>query len=73
MADQTVDARGLSCPEPVLLSKQAIDGISSGTIDVLVDTVTSRENVARMARKLSCTVETRDGERGGFILHIKKG
>ena len=43
-----------------------------GTIDVLVDTVTSRENVTRMARKLSCSVETTDGERGGFILHIKK-
>ena len=49
MADKTVDARGLSCPEPVLLAKQAIDSLDTGTIEVIVDTVTSRENVSRMA------------------------
>ena len=73
MADKTVDARGLSCPEPVLLVKRAVDGIGAGTIDVLVDSVTSCENVTRMAESLSCTVETTERNDGSFMLVVKKG
>jgi TusA-related sulfurtransferase len=43
-----VDARGLSCPQPVILAKKAIEA-ARFPIEVLVDTVTSRENVRRMA------------------------
>ena len=46
----TVDARGLSCPQPVILSKKAIEA-GQFPIQVLVETVTSRENVRRMAEK----------------------
>jgi TusA-related sulfurtransferase len=73
MADKTVDARGLSCPEPVLLAKHAIASIDNGSIEVMVDTVTSRENVTRMAETLSCTVEATESADGGFVLHIRKG
>ncbi len=72
MADQTVDARGLSCPEPVLLAKKAIEGLSSGTIEVLVDTVTSKENVTRMASTLSCAVRATEADDGSFVLSIGK-
>lgn len=72
MADKTVDARGLSCPEPVLLAKKAIDGLAGGTIEVLVDTATGMENVSRMANTLSCTVEVTDGDDGNFVLSITK-
>ncbi len=52
----TVDARGLSCPQPVILANQAI---SKGQfpVEVIVDTVTSRENVRRMAERQGTTVE----------------
>ena len=50
-----IDARGLSCPQPVILSKQAIQA-GQFPIDVLVDSVTSRENVRRMAEKAGCKV-----------------
>lgn len=73
MADKTVDARGLSCPEPVLLTKQAIESIDNGTIEVMVDTVTSRENITRMAETLSCAVQATESGDGGFVLNIKKG
>ncbi len=46
----TVDARGLSCPQPVILSKKAIEA-GQFPIQVIVETVTSRENVRRMAEK----------------------
>jgi TusA-related sulfurtransferase len=55
----TVDARGLSCPQPVILARKAIQaGIFP--IEVLVETVTSRENVRRAAEKLGCTVQVEE-------------
>ena len=52
----TVDARGLSCPQPVILARNAIKSAEL-PIEVLVETVTSRENVRRAAEKLGCTVQ----------------
>ena len=45
-----VDARGLSCPQPVIQTKKAIQA-GQFPIEVLVDTATSRQNVSRMAEK----------------------
>jgi tRNA 2-thiouridine synthesizing protein A len=45
----TVDARGLSCPQPVLMTMEAIKVEKSGQIVILVDTETSKENVVRAA------------------------
>jgi len=51
----TVDARGLSCPQPVILTRKAIK-TGEFPIEVLVETATSRENVRRAERKLGCRV-----------------
>ncbi|NLY55330.1 MAG: SirA family protein [Firmicutes bacterium] len=45
-----VDARGLSCPEPVLLTKQAMDEIGQGSFEVLVDNQTACFNVSRVCK-----------------------
>lgn len=66
----TVDARGLSCPQPVMLAKQAIDK-GQFPIEVLVDTVTSRENVRRLAERFGLKVQVEpSGE--GFKLTLQK-
>jgi len=47
---KTVDARGLSCPQPVLMT---LDEIKAGTEEelvVLVDNDASKENVSRAAK-----------------------
>lgn len=44
----TVDARGLSCPEPVIMTKNAMES-REAAYEVLVDNPTSRENVTRYA------------------------
>jgi tRNA 2-thiouridine synthesizing protein A len=37
MADQTLDAKGLNCPLPILRAKKALQGMSAGsTLEVLV-------------------------------------
>jgi tRNA 2-thiouridine synthesizing protein A len=55
----TVDARGYSCPQPVILTRNAIK-TGDFPIEVLVETVTSRENVRRAAEKLGCTVQVEE-------------
>jgi TusA-related sulfurtransferase len=45
----TIDARGLSCPQPVLLTLEAMKKKAAGQLTVLVDTDTSKENVLRAA------------------------
>ncbi len=70
MSEQAVDARGLSCPQPVILSRQALQRLESGdTIEVLVDTATSRDNVKRSAENMGCQVEiTQEGEEFRLII-----
>ncbi len=66
-----VDARGLPCPQPVINTKKALEGIEEGTVTVLVDSAESRENVQRFAQSQGCQVEIT--ERGGvFCLAITK-
>jgi len=55
-----VDAKGLSCPQPILETRKALSKIKEGTVEVLVDTVTSRENVARFARNQGWNVHMED-------------
>ena len=45
----TIDVRGLSCPQPVLLTLDNIKKQNSGEMEILVDTETSKENVSRAA------------------------
>ena len=55
----TVDARGLSCPQPVILTRRAIQA-GQFPIEVLVETVTSRENVQRVAEKAGLRVRVEE-------------
>jgi tRNA 2-thiouridine synthesizing protein A len=72
MSDQLVDARGLSCPQPVILSRNAVEKLKGGgTVEVLVDTVTSRDNVRRAVENVGCSVEIQE-EGDEFRLIIKK-
>jgi len=55
---QTIDARGLSCPEPVLRTRRAIQSLAAGEeILVLVESATSRENVRRAAASMGCSAD----------------
>jgi tRNA 2-thiouridine synthesizing protein A len=55
-----VDARGLSCPVPVVKTEQAMESNPSDEITVLVDSNVAKENITRLAesKKYSIEVET---------------
>lgn len=69
---QTIDASGLSCPQPVQLFLQAVKAAPDGEFIVIVDNEASRENVSRAARTRGFTVEPQDMDGGLCRLAIHK-
>ncbi len=65
-----IDARGLSCPEPVIMTRKAMM-TKENEYDIIVDNPTSKENVTRFAEHqgYNVTVTEKDGE---YTLSIKK-
>lgn len=65
-----VDARGLSCPMPLVLTKKALDK-NNGTVYVTVNDPVTRDNVKTFAetRKYNVCVKS-DGD--DYILIIEK-
>lgn len=67
---RTVDARGLPCPQPVILTRDALR--ESDEVTTIVDNETACHNVHRMARKEGCAVEVEERD-DGIYLHIIRG
>ena len=67
---KTIDARGLSCPEPVIMTRKALLS-GEQSYEVLVDNPASRENVTRYAEHqgYSVSVTEQDGE---YTLSLRK-
>jgi len=68
----TVDARGFSCPQPVLMTLEEIKKVEKGEIEVLVDTDTSKENVSRAAESQGWQVKDIQPESEGYLVRIAK-
>jgi len=58
----TVDARGLACPQPVLLAKKAT--AENEEVIVLVDNEIAVENIRRLAAKAACAFSVTEREGG---------
>jgi len=67
--DTTVDARGLSCPQPVLMT---MNEVNKGKIFVLVDTDTSKENVSRAAESQGWLVKDVQEDGEGYKITISR-
>ena len=58
-----VDARGYSCPMPVVMVQKAVKNDTPNTLEVLVDNTCSVENVTRFANNQGYQVTTvREGD-----------
>lgn len=54
--ENIVDARGQSCPMPVIMTKKALEGIEEGKLVVIVDNEVSKDNVLKFAKSSGCEV-----------------
>lgn len=61
-----VDARGLACPQPVLLTKKEADS-GELKITVIVDNDTAKQNVTKFGTKLQYDIKSENKEDGIYI------
>ncbi|MCI8721566.1 MAG: recombinase [Oscillospiraceae bacterium] len=66
-----VDARGYSCPTPVIMVQKAVRDGAPATLEVAVDNQCSVENVTRFARNAGYQVQVSDLD-GDFKLTLTK-
>jgi TusA-related sulfurtransferase len=69
--NQSIDVRGLSCPLPVVAVRNKLLEMKKGILEVLVDTGTSKDNIARMATNTDWKVEVKE-EGEEYLLTISK-
>jgi selenium metabolism protein YedF len=67
-----VDCRGLACPEPVTVTKEALDQLQEGELIVVVNNTVSLNNVERFARSQGCSVEIKEVDKD-YHVYIRKG
>ncbi len=58
-----IDAKGLSCPQPLMMVQEALKKNPGEQVVVEVDSASPRDNILRLARrkKLSASVDEADG------------
>ncbi|MFC2014449.1 sulfurtransferase TusA family protein [Chloroflexota bacterium] len=71
MNNQQIDARGLTCPHPVMETDKVLRELEKGTVVTIVDNAAARDNVKRLAESSSCTVSI-DKQGDDYYLTITK-
>lgn len=68
-----IDARGLACPRPVILTKKELDLAQEGTITTIVDNEVAKENISKLAKSMGYEFEVNQSEDSEYYIHIYKG
>jgi tRNA 2-thiouridine synthesizing protein A len=66
-----VDVKGLSCPIPVVKTKQVMEENPKATISVLINSNVAKENVARLAESKKYSVKVEEAGAEDFKLVLK--
>lgn len=66
-----IDARNLTCPEPVIRTKKAMDENPDADLVTIVSEKVARENVSKLAASQGYEVEVEERE-DGIYLYMKK-
>ena len=66
-----LDCQGMLCPQPVIETRNALEAMPAGELEVVVDNEASRSNVERFAMSQGCAVEVTATD-GGCRLLIRK-
>ena len=67
-----LDVRGLSCPQPALRAREALSRAASGTLEVLLDPGTARDNVVRIAERAGWQIAECEEPDGSLRLTLRK-
>jgi len=67
-----IDAKGLACPKPVILTKNALDDMEEGKVSTTVDNEVARENLKKLANSLNMECKVEDISDEEFVVTIEK-
>ncbi len=67
-----IDARGLSCPMPVLMVQKAVKAGAPSVVEVAVDNQCAVENVTRFGRNAGYEVTVKEQGEDEFLLTLTK-
>ena len=72
--EKIVDARGLTCPQPVIKAKEALKNMAEGTLKVLVDNEIAVQNVMKLGKYegLAPVSEKKGEEEFEILFHVDK-
>jgi len=71
--DQTLDAKGLSCPLPILKTKKAVEALAKDQVLKVVTTDPgSKNDMASWAKRTGNEVLKMEEGSGSFTFYIKK-
>ena len=70
MAKPTIDTRGLSCPQPVVLVLEALDTVA-GDFDILIDSGATCDNLRRTLEGRGVSFDVKE-ESGDTIYAVKR-
>jgi len=71
--NKKIDCRNMACPQPVLETKKALESMDEGILEVLVNSVSSVQNVKRFAANQGLVAEEEKLDNGETIIRIVKG
>ena len=70
---KTIDAKGLACPKPVILTKKEIEAMGEGTITTIVDSEISKDNLSKLAKSMGLEYKVDQDVDGNYEVSISKG
>lgn len=71
--NKEIDARGLACPKPVILTKKELDLLSEGEVKTLVDNDVAVENLSKLAGSMGLSYKAETLGEKSFAVTITKG
>jgi tRNA 2-thiouridine synthesizing protein A len=66
-----IDVRGLACPQPVIDTQQALNESPEG-VDILVDSVTAKNNIERFVKLSGYQVDGEETADGALLLRVRR-
>ena len=73
-ADQELDARGLTCPLPILRTKKAMNGLNSGQVlRVIATDPGSVKDMESFCRQTDTTLLATEEAEGAYAFILRKG
>ena len=71
MKKEILNCCGLACPQPVVETKKRLSELPAGTLDVLVDNETAKNNILKLAASLNVSAAVKE-EKGIYTITLLK-